>query len=25
MGYAKLMQALKNPDWHDFLRPFVRE
>ncbi len=25
MGYAKLMQALRNPDWHDFLRPFVRE
>ncbi|MFA0785240.1 HNH endonuclease [Fervidibacter sacchari] len=25
MGYAKLMQALKNPEWHEFLRPFVRE
>lgn len=25
MGYAKLMQALRNPDWHEFLRPFVRE
>ncbi len=25
MGYAKLMQALRNPDWHDFFRPFVRE
>ncbi|MCS7191849.1 MAG: HNH endonuclease [Armatimonadetes bacterium] len=25
MGYAKLMQALRNPEWHEFLRPFVRE
>ncbi|MER3501467.1 MAG: HNH endonuclease [Candidatus Fervidibacterota bacterium] len=25
MGYAKLMQALRNPKWHEFLRPFVRE
>lgn len=25
MGYAKLMQALRNPDWHDFFRPFLRD
>lgn len=25
MGYAKLVQALRNPDWHDFFRPFVRD
>lgn len=25
MGYAKLMQALRNPEWHEFLRPFVQE